>query len=74
VRFLIVLAIAAGVGWYAYKALSDSDEARSCASASTACMQKCRRTTTETQAAQECQDACRRDAAACEREKAGATR
>jgi hypothetical protein len=72
VRFLIVLAIAAGAGYYAYQAMSGGGGAPSCMGAETACMQKCRNTTTETQAAQACQDACRRDAEACEREKARA--
>jgi hypothetical protein len=67
-RFLIILAIAAGVGWYAYKAIWD--EPVTCASAQTACMQKCRRTTTEDSAAQACQAECQRERESCEREKA----
>ena len=68
-RFLIILAIAAGVGWYAYKAIF-TEEAAPCASAQTACMQSCRRTTTEAPAAQACQESCQRDKEACDREKA----
>ena len=64
---LIVLAIAVALGYYAYKGITGEDEAPSCRSASTACMQKCRRTTTETPAAQACQEGCRRDQDACER-------
>ena len=64
---LIVLAVVAALGYYAYKAISDEDEGPSCKSAFTACMQKCRRTTTEAPAAQVCQEACQRDQAVCER-------
>jgi hypothetical protein len=64
---LVVLAIAVAAGYYAYKAVSGEDAAPSCKSAFTACMQKCRRTTTEAPAAQACQEACQRDQAACER-------
>ncbi len=64
---LIVLALAVGAGYYAYRAVSGEDEAPSCRSAFTACMQKCRRTTTEAPASQACQEGCGRDQAACER-------
>jgi hypothetical protein len=64
---LIVLAVVVALGYYAYKAISGEDEAPSCKSAFAACMQKCRRTTTEAPAAQACQEACQRDQAACER-------
>jgi hypothetical protein len=64
---LIVLAVVGALGYYAYKAITSEDEAPSCRSASTACMQKCRRTTTEAPAAQACQESCQRDEAACER-------
>jgi len=70
VRFLLIIAIAAGVGYYAYKSLSETPE--TCAGAQQACMQKCRRTTTESQEAQACQAACSRDRDACDREKARA--
>ena len=65
---LIVLAIAAVAGYYIYKAVMGNDEPPSCKSAFTACMQNCRRTTTEAPAAQACQQACSRDADACERQ------
>jgi len=64
---LIVLAIAVAVGYYAYKGITGGDEAPSCRSAFTACMQKCRGTTTEAPAAQACQESCQRDSDACER-------
>ena len=62
---LIVLAIAAGAGYYAYKGIVESDEAPSCAAAQNACLRNCRRTTTEAAAAQSCQQDCQRGAAAC---------
>jgi len=43
---LIALAVVLALGYYAYKAISGEDDAPSCRSAFTACMQKCRRTTT----------------------------
>ena len=64
---LIVLAIAIAIGYYAYKAIW-SDVTPTCKSAFTACMQKCRRTTTENAPAQACQAACRREQDACTRE------
>lgn len=62
---LIVLAIAAGAGYYAYRGIAASDEAPSCAAAQNACLQKCRRTATEAAAAQSCQEECQREAQAC---------
>jgi hypothetical protein len=64
---LIVLAVVAALGYYGYKAITGEDEGPSCKSAFTACMQKCRRTTTEAPAAQVCQEACQRDADVCGR-------
>jgi hypothetical protein len=64
---LIVLAVVAALGYYAYKAITGEGEAPGCGSAFTACMQKCRRTTTEAPAAQACQESCQRDQDACER-------
>jgi len=64
---LVVLAIAAGAGYYLYQAISEVDEGPSCKDAYTSCMRYCRRTTTETAAAQSCQQACQRDFDACER-------
>jgi hypothetical protein len=64
---LIILAIAVALGYYAYKGITGEDEAPSCRSALTACMQKCRRTTTEAPAAQACQESCQRDSDKCER-------
>ena len=62
---LIVLALAAAGGYYVYKAVMETDAAPSCAAAQNACLQKCRRSTTEAPAAQSCQEACQREAEAC---------
>lgn len=62
---LIVLALAVGAGYYAYTEVFVDDEAPSCAAAHNACLQKCRRTSTEAPAAQVCQQDCRREADAC---------
>ncbi len=64
---LVVLAIAIAAGYYAYTAVSGGDAAPGCKGAFTACMQKCRRTTTEAPAAQACQEGCQRNLTACER-------
>ena len=64
---LVLLAVAVAAGYYAYKAVSGEDAAPGCKGAFTACMQKCRRTTTEAPAAQACQESCQRDLEACER-------
>ncbi len=66
---LVVIAIAAAVGYYAYKGISGPDGPPSCRGAADTCMKICRRTTTETTSAQACQDACRRDQEACERKR-----
>lgn len=64
---LIVLALAVGAGWYAYTEVFGDDDAPppSCAAAQNACLQKCRRSSTEAPAAQSCQQACQREAEAC---------
>ena len=64
---LIVVAIAVVAGYYVYKGVMGGDEAPSCSSAFNACMQNCRRTTTESAAAQSCQQACQDDADECNR-------
>jgi hypothetical protein len=64
--FLIVIAIAVAVGYYAYKGIWQADEQQpSCASALNYCIKTCRRTTTEAPEAQRCQEACQREADAC---------
>ena len=64
---LIVLALAVGAGYYAYTEVFVDDDALppSCAAAQNACLQKCRRTSTEAPAAQSCQQDCKREADTC---------
>jgi hypothetical protein len=64
---LVVLAIAAAAGYYAYKGITGADAPPSCREAFNHCMKTCRRTATEAPAAQACQESCSRDQAACER-------
>ena len=64
---LLVVAIAVAAGYYAYKGVMGVDETPTCNSTFTACMQSCRRTSTEAPAAQACQEGCKRDAEACKR-------
>jgi hypothetical protein len=64
---LVVIAIAVVAGYYVYKGVMGGGEAPTCESTFTACMQSCRRTSTEAPAAQACQEACQRDAEACKR-------
>jgi hypothetical protein len=66
---LIVIAIAVAIGYYAWKGITGGDEAPSCRGAFNTCMKTCRRTTTEAPAALACQQACQRDADACERSR-----
>ena len=65
---LVVIAIAVVAGYYVYKGATGGGEAPTCESTFTACMQICRRTSTEAPAAQACQEACKRDAEACKRQ------
>ena len=64
--FLIVIAIAVAVGYYAYKGIWQSgDEQPSCAAALNACIKNCRRTQSESADVQRCQQACQRESDAC---------
>lgn len=66
---LVILAIAVGIGYYAYQGITGAGEAPTCKSAFAECMQICRRTTTEAAESQACQRACQRDADACGRRR-----
>jgi len=66
---LVILAIAAAAGYYLYKSISEVDEGPGRKDAFTSCMKHCRRSTTETAAAQSCQQACQRDLDACDRQR-----
>jgi hypothetical protein len=63
---LIVIAIAVGAGYYVYQGVSGEDAAPTCKSDENRCMQKCRRTSSDSDAAQACQKVCRREAYLCE--------
>lgn len=64
--FLILMAIAVAIGYYAYKGiwLSD-DQSPSCEGAQNACIRNCRRTSSEAAEEQRCQQACQSDLEAC---------
>jgi len=63
---LIVIAIAAGAAYYVYQGVSGEDAAPTCKSDENRCMRKCRRTSSDSDAAQACQKVCRREAHLCE--------
>lgn len=65
--FLIVIAIAVAVGYYAYKGIwqSADEQQPSCEGARNACIRECRRTATEAAEEQRCQQACIRELEAC---------
>ena len=65
---LAILAIAGAAGYYIYKSVFEPEtvSAPSCKSQLNSCITNCRKTSTEAPQAQACQEACQRDAAACE--------
>jgi hypothetical protein len=63
---LVVIALAAVAAYYIYLGVSGEDAAPSCKSELDKCMQRCRKTSTDTSAAQACQAGCRREAHLCE--------
>jgi len=63
---LIVIAIAAIAAYYIYLGVFAEDAAPSCKSELEKCMQRCRKATSDTAAAQACQADCRREAHLCE--------
>jgi len=64
---LVVIAILVTAGYYLYRFIMETDTGPGCKDAFTLCMKHCRRSTTDTAAAQACQDTCQRDADACAR-------
>lgn len=66
---LIILAVIAMVLYYAYKGVTEEDEAPTCRGAYADCQTNCRRTRTEAPALQSCQDFCKREAEECERKQ-----
>jgi hypothetical protein len=63
---LIVIAIAAVAAYYIYLGVTGEDSAPTCKKDLEYCMQRCRKTSTDTNAEQACQSACRREAHLCE--------
>ena len=63
---LIVIAIAGGASYYVYQGVSGEDSVPTCKSDENRCMRKCRRTSSDSDAAQACQKVCRREAHLCE--------
>ena len=63
---LVVLALAAGAGYYLYQQMVVDEQAPSCAAQHNACLQDCRRSATDNASIQACQERCRREAAHCE--------
>ena len=63
---LIVIAIAAVAAYYVYLDVFGKDEVPTCKKELELCMQRCRKTTTDTNTAQACQADCRREAHLCE--------
>jgi len=63
---LIVIALAAVAAYYIYLGIFAEDAAPSCKSELEKCMQRCRKTTSESSEAQACQKGCRREAHLCE--------
>lgn len=63
---LIVIALAGVAAYYIYLGIFAEEAAPSCKSELEKCMQRCRKTSSETSAAQACQKDCRREAHLCE--------
>jgi hypothetical protein len=62
---LVVLALAVGAGYYLYQQMVVGEDKPSCAAEHNACLKKCRRTSTDNDSIQACQEACRREADLC---------
>jgi len=63
---LIVIAIAAVAAYYIYVNVFEGEASPSCKKDLEHCMQRCRKTSTDTSAAQACQASCQREAHLCE--------
>jgi hypothetical protein len=62
---IIVIALLAAAGYYAYTLFVAPSEPPSCKATLNSCISQCRKTSTEAPALQACQESCQRDAAAC---------
>jgi hypothetical protein len=66
---LVVLALAGGAAYYVYQSVWTAPEKPSCQAQLESCITKCRKTSTDNDAAQVCQAACKKEEADCERFK-----
>ena len=62
---LVVLALAAGAGYYLYQQMVVGEAQPSCVAQENDCLRDCRRSATDNATMQACQERCRRDAAHC---------
>jgi hypothetical protein len=62
---VIVIALLAAGGYYAYTEIIAPKAPPSCKETFNSCIAKCRKSSTEAPALQACQDSCQRDNAAC---------
>ncbi len=69
---LVVLAIAAGIAYYVYQSVWSSPETPSCELKYERCIKSCRKGSIDNEAAQACQNACKKDEADCLRFQRGA--
>jgi hypothetical protein len=68
---LVLLALAAGGAYYVYRAFSVEEEKPDCASLLTGCVQRCRTTTADNDAAESCQRKCEEENKSCVTQQAG---
>jgi hypothetical protein len=66
---LVVLALAGGAAYYVYQSVWTAPEKPSCQAQLETCITKCRKTSTDNDAAQVCQAACKKEEADCARFK-----
>jgi hypothetical protein len=62
---IILIALLAAGGYYAYTLFIAPSEPPSCKAILNSCIAQCRKSNTEAPALQACQESCQRDAAAC---------
>jgi len=64
---LVILAIAGGIAYYVYQSVWTAPEKPSCQAQLETCIKKCRKISTDNDAAQACQAACTKEEADCKR-------
>lgn len=68
---LVVLALAAAGAYYVFRAFNVEDQKPGCASLLEGCVQRCRTTTTDNDAAEACQSKCEQANKSCVTRQAG---